>query len=924
MHLLFRCLLLIGVLSVTTLSAQTLTTGSIAGRVTDSATSLPLGGARVMVSGTSLETYTSSGGDYVLLNVPAGAQSLVISYVGYPNERAAATVTAGQTARADAAFGTGAIEMDRFVIEGSLVGTARAINQQRAASTLTNIVAADEIGNFADQNVAESLQRIPGLSLYRDQGEGRYIVLRGLNYNYTNVKVNGASFAGANLGERATALDVIPTDMLASIEVTKVPTPDLDGEGLGGQVNVRTKSPFDNPGLHVSFDAQGQYASLDEIGSQKFNATLSTTSADGRWGFLIAPTWQEREFGSHNFETGDWREATGPNGQKALILEELEFREYEILRTRYGTAGAIEFKPDVDSLFYLRGTYNRFTDAELRHLSLIPFVEGTAVTALSDTSATVTGIRRYARRLRIREKDQEVIALTLGGEKRVSNWLVEGHLGFTEGEERRPDELVARFRRNTRDQAFTYSFSNPYSFTLGQVAGASLNDPANYNFQRMDLANESGEESELDAAIDLRRDLDTVNPAYVKFGARFRSKEKSSEVEVSELAGAPASFTFASVAGGVSNYPYHKVPVIDADKVKQAFYGNRAAFTGVRLFEDSETDDWVSNEDVTAAYAMGSMTFGATNVIAGLRVERTEFDSTGKELNLANETSRLTKASSSYTNWLPGLYLRRDLNSNLVLRASWSNSLARPNFSDTAFRTRINEDDGEIFIGNPGLETLESTNWDASVEYYLPSLGMVSASVFLKQIENFSYEITIPGGDPIASRGYDLTTFRNGSDGDIRGLELAYQQQLQFLPAPLDGFGVLANITFADSEAEYPTRPGEEVPFIGQSDRVANLGLTYEKAGFFARLALNIRSERLREDEALGGDVLEDFWVDDFEQLDLSLRYRLSPQWTVYADLVNLTDEPFLVYRKTGNKPNRLGQLEEYGWSANFGVKFDL
>lgn len=924
MNSLFRSLLLLGAVLTTALFAQTAGTGTVTGRVTDSATRLALGGARVSVAGTSVETYTNSAGEFLLLNVPAGAQSVDVSYVGYPDVRQTVSVGAGQAVRADVAFGSDVVTLDRFVIEGSLVGTARAINEQRASETLTNIVAADEIGNFADQNVAESLQRIPGVSLYRDQGEGRYIVLRGLNYNYTNVKVNGASFAGADLGERATALDVVPTDMLASIEVTKVPTPDLDGEGLGGQVNVKTKTPFDNPGFQLSIDAQGQYADLDDVFSQKFNLTFSDTSADGKWGYLIAPTWQERKFGSHNVEMGAWGEATAPDGSEHLVIEELEFREYEILRTRYGAAAALEFKPDENGLFYLRATYNRFTDEELRHLSLIPFVEGTGIAALDDTSATVTGVRRYARRLRIREKDQEVFAATLGGERRLGSWLVEGHLGYTVGEERRPDEITARFRRNTRDQTFRYAFTNPYDIQLTQVAGASLADPANYNFQRIDLANESGEEKELDAAIDLRRDLDTANPAYVKFGARFRAKEKSSEAEVYELDGAPSSFTFANVAGGLSNYPYLQVPLIDAEKVKQAFYGNRAAFTGGRVYEDSETDDWDLNEDVLAAYAMGSMSFGKTNVIAGARVERTEFDTTGKEVDLVNETSTRVRSSRSYTNWLPGVYFRHDVNDRLVLRASWSNSLARPNFGDIAYRTRINEDDGEIFIGNPDLETLESMNWDASAEYYLPSLGVVSATVFLKDIKNFSYEITIPGGDPVASRGYDLTTFRNGSDGEIRGVELAYQQQLRFLPAPFDGLGFQANLTFTDSEATYPTRPGETVPFIGQSDRLANVGLSYEKAGFFARLALNMRSERLREDEPLGGDALEDFWVDDFAQLDLSMRYRINARWAVYADLINLTDEPFRVFRKTGGLPDRPAQIEEYGWSANFGVKFDL
>jgi TonB-dependent receptor len=226
--------------------------------------------------------------------------------------------------------------------------------------------------------------------------------------------------------------------------------------------------------------------------------------------------------------------------------------------------------------------------------------------------------------------------------------------------------------------------------------------------------------------------------------------------------------------------------------------------------------------------------------------------------------------------------------------------------------------------GNPNLEELTSRNWDASMEYYLPSLGMISAGVFLKQIDNFSYEIDIPGGyAPLPT--YDLTTFRNGSDGTIKGLELAYQQQLQMLPAPFDGLGLLANLTLSDSEATYPTRPGEKLPFIGQSERIGNLGLSYEKGGFFARLAMNFRSERLREDEAIGGDIYNDRWVDDFQQLDFTMRYRFTKHIEAYVDVVNITDEPFRVYFKSpGNQDRRLVQFEEYGWGAHFGLRWKL
>lgn len=915
----------LGLVALAAVSVYAQNAGSLSGRVTDASSGLSLAGARLTLVGAGLETFTGPAGDYVFGNVSAGNYTLEASYVGY--ETLSSEVVVNGVTRLNVTFNSGTVKLDKMVIEGAAVGTARAINQQRAAATYTNIVASDEIGNFPDQNAAEAIQRIPGVSLYRDQGEGRYIVLRGLNYTFTSVKVNGGSFAGADLGERATALDVIPADALAAIEVTKVPTPDMDGEGLGGQVNIRTKSPFEADGLAASFTAQGQYADQSGEYSKKFNGYVSQRfGADKQYGFLIAPTWQERKFGSHNFETGGAWVSPEDNGTPFYTAEALEFRDYVINRERYGVNAAFEARPDSATSFYINGGYNRFTDTESRHLTIFDFTEGTLNSAsVTADSATYTGLRRYGRRLRIREKDQEVTSLTAGGTKQLGAWKIEVQAGYTKGEERRPDEITARFRRNTRDASIRYDTAGAYRLSVTQLAGASFFEPSSYNFQRVDLANESGSETESDLGFHARYDF-SGRPSYVKFGALLRAKEKDSEGEVHELTAAPATFTFANLAEPASDYPYLKVPRISTAAVREAFYGNRGAFTGERVFEDSEFEDFSLTEDVLAGYVMGGSQFGRLNVIGGVRVERTEFETTGNELDLVNETATARTASRSYTNVLPGVHFRYDLTKNLVARASWSNSIARPSFGDTAFRSLVNSDDLEITRGNPALEALEATNWDASVEYYLPSLGVLSAAVFHKQIENFSYEYESP--TPLVMNGdsYDLTTYANGSDGSITGLELAYQQQLRMLPAPFDGLGVMANITFLDSEATYPTRPGEDVPFIGQSDRTGNLALTYEKAGLFLRLALNFRTERLREDEPLGGEAWQDLYVDSFKQLDLTARYKLGKNWELYGEVLNLTDEPFRVFLNSpgANQGKRLGQVEEYGWSANFGVRWKL
>lgn len=908
-------------------SAQNATT-TLVGRVTDGFTGLPLAGTRVVVAG-SAEAFTNRFGEYTVTGVPEGSQPVAFSYVGYRGIEQRVAIQAGRANRLDVQFGgeEDTVNLDEFVIEGSLVGTARAINQQRAAATLANIVASDEIGRFPDQNAAEALQRIPGVSLYRDQGEGRYIVLRGLNFEYTSVRVNGGSFAGADLGERATALDVVPADALASIEVTKVPTPDMDGEGLGGQVNIKTKSAFDYDGRAAGLTAQAQYSELSDKFSSKFNGFYSTRFGEGdRWGLLLAPTWQVRDFGSHNVETGGAWVSPEDNGTPFYVAEALEFRDYVIERERYGITAALETRPDDATSLYLRGGYSRFTDTESRHLTIFDFTEGTLDEAsVTATSATHDALRRYGRRLRVREKDQEVLSLVAGGERSVGGWKLDGQLGFTEGKERRPDELTARFRRNTRDAVVRYDITDTYRVDVAQLAGASFFEPSSYAFQRVDLANESGKETSFDAGMNARYDFGDARRSYVKTGLAFRAKEKESEGEVFELGSAPAGFSFASLADSAGSYPFLRVPRISTDAFTRAYYDNPSGFTGERVFEDSEFDDFEISEDVFAAYLMGGSTFGRLNVIGGLRIERTSFDTTGNELDLVDEIATPISASQDYTNVLPGIYLRYDANEKLVFRASWSSSLARPGFSYAAIRSNVNRDDLEITRGNPALDPLEATSFDASVEYYLSSLGVVSASVFHKQIDNFSYEFTADEPVLIGGEEYELTTFANGSDGSITGLELAYQQELRFLPAPFDGLGFMANVTFLDSEAKYPTRVGEDVPFIGQSDYTGNVGLTYDKGRFFARLAMNFRSERLREDEPIGGSMVEDLYVDDFAQLDLTMRYEFNRDLEFFAEFVNLTDEPFRVFLKSDNGQGaRLGQWEEYGRSVNFGLRWKL
>lgn len=905
------------------LHAQGAATGTIVGRVTDADTRLALGGTRVSIPGTNLSTYADSTGGYVLTGVPSGMQTVEFHYVGYPAMTLNTAVADGVSVPLNAIFAAGdTVRLAAITIEGDAVGQARAINQQRAAETLSSFVAADEIGRFPDQNAAESMQRIPGLALYRDQGEGRFIVVRGIRPDLNSVKLNGVAMASPERGDRTIALDVLPSDALAAIEVTKVPTPDMDADGLGGTINVKTKSAFDGEGRQVALTTQGQYNNLRERFSSKVSLTVADTFKDGTVGFVFSPTWQERRFGSNNFEeAGGWTLKAVPGatgGQQAYFFNEPAFREYEITRHRYGANVALELKPDHDSFYYLRGTFSKFNDHENRYVLDLPFSEGT-LTALTDTTATVTDVRRERHDIRFRDKNQALWALVAGGEKTVGPWRLDARWAYSIGTEARPAETTVRFRKGTRGTNWSYSFADGTYHPVLSVTGGNLSDPALYNeISRFRVVNSPGRESESNVAANARYEFPATGRTrfYLKAGAELRQKDKRSDNETTDFA-VPASFTFAAMAEPQTSadYPFFSTGLrASTPKIQAAMAAG--GFTPTRLFAESTQDDWTSTEDIGAGYLMGGLSVGPLHAIAGARVERTKYLNTGNEVTGA--TAKAVSRGRDYTNTLPSLHLRYDLTPATVLRAAWSNSLARPSFDDSALRRSVDLAASRVTEGNPALQPLESSNLDASFEHYFPSLGLLSAAYFHKDISHFTYQKTIPGGDP--ATGFNLVTFVNGNRGRISGVEFAWQQQLRFLPAPFDSLGLNLNYTRSSSEATYPSRPGEKLDFIGQSEDIGNASLSFERHGLFLRASANFRSPRLREDEPLGADAATDRWVDDTVQFDVNASYRLNRHWEVYAEGLNLTNEPFRVY--FGKNGTRLTQFEEYGWSANFGVRW--
>jgi len=377
---------------------------------------------------------------------------------------------------------------------------------------------------------------------------------------------------------------------------------------------------------------------------------------------------------------------------------------------------------------------------------------------------------------------------------------------------------------------------------------------------------------------------------------------------------------------GVSADPFHlNLPYITED-YRSYYLQNEAAFAVDPNSDDavleSNFEDFDSDENIYSFYVMTEISSDESySLILGGRVEHTVFETQGFRAD--EDTGELVKTYSDkdYTNWLPGIHYRYNLSEDLIFRASWTNTLARQIFPES-----LDLEEGvaeEAEFGNPDLDPYTASNFDASIEYYLPTLGVLSAAIFHKSIEDFIYEQvsfddTVEIGDGSSILVEEFAQFRNGESGSITGIELAYQQQFSMLPDPWDGFSLWTNVTLSESEAD--VQVGDEegtrtADFLKQSDVVGSVALSYEKYGFFFRVSGSYRSEYLDEYEEGGNDRI----VDNFFQWDVSSSYQFSEQLSVFANFINVNNEPFVAYWADDG---RLSQFEEYSWSANFGIKF--
>ena len=813
----------------------------------------------------------------------------------------------------DGAGASVAASANSVVISGQRSSLRNAIAAQEQADNIVSVVSSDDIGGLPDKNAAEALARLPGLSVQRDQGEGRYVSVRGLGPDLNSVTINGALVPSPESGRRAVALDVLPAGLIRSLAVSKTLTPDQDANSLGGTVEVKTLSAFDLPGKLLSATVG---ASRDQnIGKTSPNGSVlfADRFMNGKLGVAGGVSYEKREFGSDNVETdGAWEDGK---------LTGVELRDYLPTRKRRAAALNLDYHADNLSKYFLRGFISDFSDSEVRDRLTISNIAGGGLAEGASASA------RGERRLRQRKYTQTISSVVLGTEQKWNGWKLDLSGGASRADNEAPESINdARFR-GAKDFAGV-GFSGTDIPRLTGPAG--LYEAGNYKLNSIALKQGDATDKEHHLRFDLSHKFDLGEASStLKFGAKAGRRDKRNDTEAwsysSKQIGGASTALADYVTGNELDYKLGRIgKAIDPAAIRRLMAGLKRA--DARLLVDSTVDDYRMHEDIDAAYVQNSVDLDAWHLLAGVRAEHTKFDAAGARVNEEEESFDAVNRKRSYTNWLPSLQARYDLDPKTSVRAAWTHSVVRANFSQLAPGVSL-ASDTEATIGNPDLAPLKSTNLDLGIERVLGDDGSVSAYVFHKDIKNFTYTTNLAGSGQWA--GYtSAVSYANGDQASVKGIELAYTQPLRMLPAPFNRLIVGANGSLTRSDANvarYDSDAGRfrsrSINLPGQSDRVLNLMLGYEQGPLSTRLALNYKSPYLLE---MGDDILDagqDRVVDAQKQVDFSLSYQLSKQVQLSFEAANLNNEKYYVY--LGGKAQN-AQYEQYGRTYKISLKVSM
>lgn len=837
--------------------------------------------------------------------------------------------------------------IQEIVVQGSYSKSLQsALETKRNAVGVVDAIAAEDIGKFPAQNIAEALQRVTGVAVVRDRGEGVYVRVRGLGSNFQVTSLNGRAMA-VNENVRTSGqfgrqfrFDTLPAELVASVDVIKSPTADLEEGAIGGTVNIKTFKPLDLKETKYTGSIQASYSELADKTDPRLSGLASWTNSDNTFGALISAAYAERSLRQDRSLNFGWTQSTtgidtdgngsldsGPIITPGGIRPTLELED----RERVGIATALQWRPDDDTevnfdVFYVDQTvdYDEFTySADYTLAKLVPgsaiIRDGALIGGSTNDGAVQIG----------RESsgiNDENLAVGLNGSTYLGEWKLSADLFHSTANSEDSDPIIrTRFRR-TNGVAFDFYFPKVNGDSVPSIhyKNADLMDPSQWLGRRLEWRTIRAEDEEQAIKFDAERELDFLGfnkfTSGIKFRERSRDYFRRDLVLINGIEGVvfDESYFESFPVSGFLGDAKGELPTVWLVPDESKFWGNYPSATDLAAPVSSADlrNSYLIEESITSAYAMVDM----ENTLAGLplkgnigvRVAQTEQTSSGHAA--VSGVTTPVSFDEDYTDVLPSANFSLNWTDDLITRAAIAKVITRPDLQDMAPRLTFNSGDiNTASGGNPNLNPFEAWQYDLTLEWYLDKVTALSAGVFYKDISTFiqtQKSTLVFNGIP-----YELSSKVNGSNADVTGMEVAYQQVFDQLPAPFDGLGIQANYTWTDSSAVYVDN---DKSVKGELEDVAknsyNLTAFYEKNGLGLRLSYSWRDGVLNQ---IGTNSLASENKAAFGTLDLSASYELSDNITVFVEGINITDEA----QQDFVQGDEFRSYTDYGSTYSLGVR---
>ena len=901
--------------------------GALRGRIIDKENQT-LPGASIFIETLHMGVTSDVNGFFTLSNLEPGTYTVKVSYVGYTPVEMKLTIPKGKTLERDFVLNEG-VELQEVVVGGAFQGQRRALSTQRAMLGMGHVVSADQVGKFPDSNIGDALKRIPGINVQYDQGEARFGQVRGTSADLSSVTINGNRIPSAEGDTRNVQLDLIPADMIQMVEVNKVVTPDMDADAIGGSINLVTKnSPYKR---FITATAGSGYNWVSDKAQLNLGLTYGQRFFNDKLGVMLSASYQNAPSGSDNVEF-IWDKDV-ESGEATLT--DYQIRQYYVTRERQSYSAALDWVVNANHKFTFKGIFNNRNDWENRYRLTLKDLNMDDDECKINNKATVriqtkggTPDNRNARLERQRTMD-----FTLGGEHLFGRLSADWSVNYARATEYRPNERYIDYQ--LKKQKFNLDLSRERWPLATPQEGSKMLLDEDFSLKEVTEQQEDIQEEDLKAKIDFK--LPLTKGAWgnsLRFGAKFVRKSKDKEIDFYEYTPIDekafdqeslASAVYQNRDGFMPDNNYQPGRFVSKEYLGALDLNNPARFEKEQVPEELATN-FNARETVTAGYLRFDQKLGKKwELMAGLRLENTHVKYKGSQYDAVDDvTTRTDYQSDSYLNLLPSLLAKWNVSDDLKLRGSFTTTIARPKYAALAPNISIDRNDNEITLGNPGLKPTKSYNFDLSAEYYFPSVGMVSAGLFYKKIDDFIVDQTLRNYEWNGNIYTKFSQPRNSGNANLFGVELGYQRDFGFITPALKCIGFYGNYTYSYSRVKNFNFEGREnesgLRLPGSPEHTANASLFFDKAGLNIRLSYNYASAFIDE---MGASSFYDRYYDAANYMDVNASYTFGKRLktTVYAEATNLLNQPLRYYQ--GSK-ERTMQSEHYGIKVNAGVKINF